>query len=995
MPQRLITSFSFILAFCGLLPLIYGQEAVVQPERAELQKLEQADKLFENGRDNEAGQLLGQLLESCKDGSFYTDANAEMPQTVPFRNYLVDKLSKLPKTARESYSFQFETQAKRLLDDAVENASLDAVSDIARKYTPTRAGADAALTVALMQFENGDNQAAKLNLLRLKNNTAATPEIIRHVDEYLKRIEDRQKNTAAIKISEADYLDIIGWRLPEGLPNQNPVTNITPPILDCRWNTPIIKPNYERGLLSLQKSVQRSSDIYLQAPMPIIAGGKLITRCFDDITAIDIQTGKRLWSVTEPQHYVKHPHWIAPHTPVWKNSEMQHNILRLELWHNRIAQQLSSNGNLFFSIDGHRAMPMRGRGNAKIVLAGKFYEDRRNEPGNTLTARNIQTGEIVWQAGHFPLIQKYFDECVADADNTMEAQKKQTDEQPDNEKNKNTPKENQTQEIEPNYTSEEKSFLETWFLGTPLPIGNRLFVIAETNSLIQLFVLESQNGKLLRQIPLAQASQPIESALLRRLYPLTPSASGGLILCPTGTGLTVALDATSLEPIWCFRYGTETKDTPNERMNRNQIQALAMSGNHMIDQFYRQSFAASGWQIPSIMIDGDSAVAAPPDQANLYCLDLLTGKKRWQKNIGRQQALYTACIRNGNVFIVTPNELTVFDLQTGKETKKITFPLVLRPCGTGIPGGNQYFIPFTGGYLAQVDLQNGTIHWQQTSGQSLPAARQVLANAADGDGTDNPFGEPEIPAVFFNADDNFGNLVGVQDCVFSLSPSAVTCFDQKIPLAKHAEAALKSNPNDAAGLLQYGRVLKDDGKLSDAVAAFRQSMKIQNTADAADQLRRCLLEAVRKDYTTWNSSADELLALAELPEETAAILYAGKVEYSKTFKIEKPEPAKRYFVKLNDWYGATAQVVVNSKPACFVISAPWMVDVTDFVKQGGNEISVIVYGTPKNLLGPHHNGKQRGSAWPGNFHRAPEHQPSGTAYDTIGYGLFEDFELVE
>jgi hypothetical protein len=123
--------------------------------------------------------------------------------------------------------------------------------------------------------------------------------------------------------------------------------------------------------------------------------------------------------------------------------------------------------------------------------------------------------------------------------------------------------------------------------------------------------------------------------------------------------------------------------------------------------------------------------------------------------------------------------------------------------------------------------------------------------------------------------------------------------------------------------------------------------------------------------------------------------YAGKVEYSQTFKIEKLDPAKRYTVKLNDWYGATAQVVVNSKPVEFVISAPYWVDVTDFVKQGDNEISVIVYGTPKNLLGPHHTGKLRGSAWPGNFHHAPEHQPSGAAYDTIGYGLFEDFTLFE
>ncbi|MDR0703696.1 MAG: hypothetical protein LBF88_01780, partial [Planctomycetaceae bacterium] len=55
---------------------------------------------------------------------------------------------------------------------------------------------------------------------------------------------------------------------------------------------------------------------------------------------------------------------------------------------------------------------------------------------------------------------------------------------------------------------------------------------------------------------------------------------------------------------------------------------------------------------------------------------------------------------------------------------------------------------------------------------------------------------------------------------------------------------------------------------------------------------------------------------------------------------------------------------------------------------------VIIYGTPKNLFGPHHAGAMRGQAWPNAFHRAPEHQPSGASYDTIGYGLFEPFTLV-
>ena len=123
--------------------------------------------------------------------------------------------------------------------------------------------------------------------------------------------------------------------------------------------------------------------------------------------------------------------------------------------------------------------------------------------------------------------------------------------------------------------------------------------------------------------------------------------------------------------------------------------------------------------------------------------------------------------------------------------------------------------------------------------------------------------------------------------------------------------------------------------------------------------------------------------------------YADKVAYVRSFEVAKVEGT--YRVTLPDsptgWYGTTAKVVVNGNDAGFVVSAPWRVDVTQFIRQGTNEVSVQVYGTPKNLLGPHHAGQLRGSAWPGSFQQGPGHQPPGSAYDVVGCGLFEPFEL--
>jgi hypothetical protein len=127
--------------------------------------------------------------------------------------------------------------------------------------------------------------------------------------------------------------------------------------------------------------------------------------------------------------------------------------------------------------------------------------------------------------------------------------------------------------------------------------------------------------------------------------------------------------------------------------------------------------------------------------------------------------------------------------------------------------------------------------------------------------------------------------------------------------------------------------------------------------------------------------------------------YSGKVAYSRTFTLGKIESWAGYSVTLpnspSGWYGGTARVWVNGHDAGFLVSAPWSVEVAKWLKSGENEVVVEIYGTPKNLLGPHHSGHSRGSAWPRMFQHGPSAQPPGASYDTIGYGLFEEFKLQE
>jgi hypothetical protein len=120
--------------------------------------------------------------------------------------------------------------------------------------------------------------------------------------------------------------------------------------------------------------------------------------------------------------------------------------------------------------------------------------------------------------------------------------------------------------------------------------------------------------------------------------------------------------------------------------------------------------------------------------------------------------------------------------------------------------------------------------------------------------------------------------------------------------------------------------------------------------------------------------------------------YAEGVSYRQAFNV--PQPTGRYTVSLPSWHGSVARVIVNGALAGQITCPPWECDVSKSITPGRNAVEVVVVGTLKNTLGPHHVGALRGAAWPHMFQQGPETgPPPGTRYDTIGYGLFEPFVL--
>jgi hypothetical protein len=121
-------------------------------------------------------------------------------------------------------------------------------------------------------------------------------------------------------------------------------------------------------------------------------------------------------------------------------------------------------------------------------------------------------------------------------------------------------------------------------------------------------------------------------------------------------------------------------------------------------------------------------------------------------------------------------------------------------------------------------------------------------------------------------------------------------------------------------------------------------------------------------------------------------LYPFGVSYSTAYQLEKN--GDRYVVRLPEWSGTVAEVRVNGKPAGIIAWQPYEADITDAIQEGKNDVSVVVYGSLKNLLGPLHNRPPAGAAWPTQFEAGPPHQPSASEYDVISYGLSGQFQLM-
>ncbi len=121
-------------------------------------------------------------------------------------------------------------------------------------------------------------------------------------------------------------------------------------------------------------------------------------------------------------------------------------------------------------------------------------------------------------------------------------------------------------------------------------------------------------------------------------------------------------------------------------------------------------------------------------------------------------------------------------------------------------------------------------------------------------------------------------------------------------------------------------------------------------------------------------------------------LYGQSVVYAKQFICDNTD--KQFEVQLGKWEGTVISIKVNEKDAGIIIAEPGTLNISKYVKKGSNSVQVTVVGSLKNLLGPHHKSPKPGLVSPQQWKNITSFPP-GNKYETLGYGLMDDFKIVE
>jgi outer membrane protein assembly factor BamB len=773
-------------------------------------------------------------------------------------------LAKAPPEIKQEYQREYSQIAERLLHDAESSGQVEDLAKVAQRYFHTPAGYEAANRIANFHFDRGDFVLAHLWLGRLLSSEAPftkTPEWQLRLHQLTQSLMNQQASTASepkskttttpkksvattntpmsieppdtnvpqqVKPETADENGVIDknaatpdnlidtwmkqtrkflnntewevtdWKYAYGVPGRNGYQPDRTPLLLNRWHHLLIHdPSVKIYMDHFLEEVEISGTTAIPAQMVIKVGSTVISRTLAGLIAIDIETGKILWEKFEelsPEQLLSgKPISLSNAFPDMKRNSISNwgqptNGTGIEarpsgqmLFTDGNYGQISSDGqNVYTLQDLVYLAPLE---NAYYWGAGsdnslaKQDPFRRDWSSNRLISYDIHTGELRWMVGGRKLNESFDLELAG-----------------------------------------------TFFFGTPLPIGDRVYITGEDDGEVRLYALDSSDGTVLWSQLLNYVEFKIPHDSSRRFAASPLTCSQGILFCATNQGWMTAVDLTSHDIVWCQRYEPISSDhKANYRMR--------------FDRYQYQKFSHSWLSEPPLVID-DTVIFFPHEKQEYYAVDIHSGRIKWRHP--KSNAIYPAGVHHQHLIMVNDDSIESIEPSKGHSTWKVKYLSQLeKVCGRGILTKSHLILPFQDSVLAMIDLN--TDEHQIT-----------ISNQAE-------------------SVNNLGNLIFADDVLISLTPNSITAFEEIEPTEEKIQQRLKITPNDSWTRLTKSRIELLSKKYAEALQTIQgiqsEDLLPKDQAKYQEMMWLVLYEMTRQNLQDHDAEFQQLAQFCTSPEK--------------------------------------------------------------------------------------------------------------------------------
>lgn len=723
------------------------------------------------------------------------------------------KIGNLPKAGLELYELRYGPLGAKLLDESrgrqqrgpqgsPSSHDWHRVEQVRREFFHTAAGYRASYLLAMREWYLGNPLAVILLLEDLVDRPAVIDElgddvIWLHAGATL--LADRElilpeRLPADVRVNSSGADTLSGWKSAvqrrfatqpisqEQLladysilgadTGRNGVSEGQMPLSNPRWMLETSgSPRQEMMIESETEQLKATGLLPPPSWMPLRVGDQLLMRTTQRLLGVDHRTGKRVW---------QYP-WFSPPESFSDEDSNDPNDLRTvddpkdilaqRVWNDVPYGQLSSDGERVYMIDNLSTVESE-----RINPFGMRSSRSLRSATNTLVALDLATeGKLLWRLG--------------------------ADE------------------------NEASSLADAFFLGPPLPVRDRLYVMAELSGEVLLVCLNPEDGaEQWRQVLVSVESTGITTDPVRRVAGAMPTYHNGLLICPTGAGATIAVDLIDQTLRWVQFHQRSQEAIQHVFRPPAEVSMTRLSQR---------------WATSVAIASGNHIALTPAESDRLIILDPLTGDEKFRPQ-PRIKNLYLAGIRNNQYIVVRADRAIGYDINTGTELWSTASDLMQsgqRVSGRGVFGKSSYFLPTSNDELIEISIKDGKVR----------SRRQV-----------------RFP---------LGNLVAVGGEIISQATTSLAVAYGERTLEPTVNQILKETPDDFFATVRKAELLLEQKQRGPALELLAKARQIAPENDEVILLSvEAMLGALREQETL---SVDDIITLKQLierPEQRAELL---------------------------------------------------------------------------------------------------------------------------